>query len=206
MKEKIFITGTSGIGKTTLAKDLSVRLGIPFINGSSSVLWKEYGITSHRELLEMNYKDPDKAFKFQHDLLLVREDATKGLDSFITDRSIIDNIVYFLYQNSTYLSREVTENYLELCRQSYKRMFPEGSDDFRLIYMPRYTKDNIPDLEDDSKRIANPYFQNVMDEIFRYVISDYDIHQILLNKRNYLNLDIYNFETRVRNTVEFLNI
>jgi len=37
---KIFLSGCSGTGKTTLANYISARFNIPFIEGSSKPLWE----------------------------------------------------------------------------------------------------------------------------------------------------------------------
>jgi len=154
MQQKTFITGTSGIGKTTLAEYISRKLQVPFINGSSTVLWKKYNITSHVELLEMGSREPTKGLEFQYELLKLREELVNGVDSFVTDRTPIDNLVYFLYQNAPYLSNGDVKGYIDACITSFMKTSQGNS---KLIYLTRdfLPNDRMPIIENDGKRIDN---------------------------------------------------
>ena len=66
---KIFISGVSGVGKTTMAKQISKDYKIPFIEGSSKVLWDKYNIKSHIELIKKTYLEPQFGLDFQNELL-----------------------------------------------------------------------------------------------------------------------------------------
>ena len=61
---KIFISGVSGVGKTTMAKQISKDYKIPFIEGSSKVLWDKYNIKSHIELIKKTYLEPQFGLDF----------------------------------------------------------------------------------------------------------------------------------------------
>lgn len=210
MNKKIFITGTSGVGKTTLAKYISQRYRIPYVNGSSTVIWEKYGIKNHTELLEMGIKDPVKGLQFQLELLDVRKEALMDLDSFVTDRSVIDNLVYFLFQNSPFLSKNYTEHYLEKCRECFD--ISNGSiikqrpfEDMKLIYLSRdfLPFDKMPLIEDDDKRITNEYYQDMMDEIFKHVLNK-DILGLELDRFNFKKVRDYNWESRVNIVEHFI--
>ena len=54
---KIFLSGPSGIGKTTMAKHIAKLYGIKFVEGSSKVLWGDFGIKSHLDLIQKCDKD-----------------------------------------------------------------------------------------------------------------------------------------------------
>ena len=196
---KTFIIGTSGIGKTTLAKHIAEITGIPFINGSSSTLWEEYDIKNHKEVIEMGIKDPLRGLQFQLDLLKYREKITRNLPEFITDRSIIDNVVYFLLQNAPYLNNEDTGLYLAECRASLNRICGKNFKDVKIVYLTRhfYVNDAMPKIIADGKRIENEYYQDLVDNIFRHVIKDDHTGFPFLEYGNFLELRDYNFEKRV---------
>lgn len=204
MKNKIYITGTSGIGKSTLAKKISEDRGIPFINGSSTVLWKNYNINSHKELLLMGINDPIRGLAFQLELLELREKLVEGVETFVSDRSFIDNIVYFLYQNSPYLDEEKTLEYINAAIDSYLRINKDN--DSVVLFLSRRFKpgDRMLNIENNGKRIINPYYQDMMDELFFYIIGRVD--RVFKERKIVSGLDLsfnthevrdYNFEKRL---------
>jgi GTPase SAR1 family protein len=205
MSDKIFITGTSGIGKTTLANYIAKSMRIPFINGSSTVLWEQYGIRSHRELLEMGIRQPEKGLQFQYDLLNLREQLTKGVDSFVTDRTPVDNLVYFLYQNAPYLETKQVRDYIDACKYSFHRTTAYGKEGFKLIYLSRdfKGKDKMI-IEDDGKRIDNPYYQDMMDGIFQQVL-DKDYLKLNRDSYNFRKFTEYDWDTRLDITDNFID-
>lgn len=208
MNKKIFITGTSGIGKTTLAKYLAEKNNIPFIVGSSKVLWEKYGIRNHQRLLELGIIEPQTGLAFQYDLLDIRNKAVEGLDSFVTDRSVVDNLVYFMFQNAPYLSEKDTRDYIRACKVSLGGIFDWDYENLKLIYLSRnfFPFDKMAKIEDDGARIDNPYYQDMMDTIFqsifdkKYLESD----RLKFNEWNYIKIRDYNWETRTAISENFL--
>jgi hypothetical protein len=207
--QPIFITGTSGIGKTTLANYIAAKYRIPFINGSSSVLWKKYNISSHKELLEMGVNNPNKGIDFQLELLNYREELIKktGNTHFVTDRSIIDNLVYFMFQNSPYLSEQDTVHYINSCIESFQNILELCTPNarYKMIYLSRdfYPDDEMPVIENDSKRITNEYYQDVMSAIFNHVI-DNNLLDFNHTPEKYLKIRDYNWDRRLALTETFL--
>ena len=162
---KIFITGVSGIGKTTLAEYISKRMQIPFVVGSSTILWEKYGIKNHLDILKMGLNDPKKGLDFQLELLSKRFELSNEHQHFVTDRSPIDNAVYFLLQNSQSLKEEQVESYIQKCWDYF-----HNTPYCQIIYLSHKT--GLRTIEDDSKRITNPYFQNdVVGPIFENFIN-----------------------------------
>lgn len=201
---KIFITGTSGIGKTTLAQYIALKRRIPFVNGSSTVLWKNYGINNHKELLQMGISNPQKGLEFQYDLLGYREQAVSGLDSFVTDRTPVDNLVYFLYQNAPYLSSGEVEEYIKACKTSFNHISGIHEGDLKLIYLTRdFFYGDSMELENDNKRIDNHYYQDMMDNLFQHVF-DMNYLELNLDSFNYRRYREYNWESRIDLTDMFL--
>lgn len=160
MSKKLFLSGISGIGKTTLAKAVSERYGIPFVNGSSKVLWEKYDIKDHQDLIHRSLTDIDFGIQFQYELLKVRRESITGLDSFVTDRSPLDNLVYTMLQVSSNMTKEQNEDYINTCKIS----FPYNS---KLLLLSPIETDlfSIP-LENDGFRVTNPYYQSMVDTMF----------------------------------------
>ena len=69
---KIFISGTSGIGKTTLAKFISEKFSLPYISTSASSLWPKYGFTNHADALKKCLANPEVGFLYQREILYNR--------------------------------------------------------------------------------------------------------------------------------------
>jgi len=172
--KKIFICGPSGTGKTTLAKWISATYRIPFISTSGKALWGDFDIHSHAELINLCNKDKAFAEEYQWHLLRYRNKALRNVDEFVTDRSPIDNLVYFLLQVSPNITKESTISYIKACEEA----IAYGN---KIIYLPFI---NEIDIENDGYRITNPYYQNCISSIFDYVIEGN-----LLNINNYYTID-----------------
>lgn len=146
---KIAMAGPSGVGKTTLCEWISKEFNIPFVTSSTKPLWDKHNINTHQELITRTILNPQWGLDFQYELLEVRQNIIDKNPQFVTDRSPIDNLVYFLMQNTPHIGEEATEAYISLCAQALAKI--NG-----LIQIP--FGDHIK-LENDSKRIANKYYQ-----------------------------------------------
>ena len=146
---KIAMAGPSGTGKTTLAEWIANEFKLPFITSSTKPLWEKHNIQSHKELITRTMLNPQWGLDFQYEVLEFRQNIINNYESFVTDRSPIDNLVYFLMQNTPYLGEEATEAYISLCAEALSKM--DG-----LIQIP--FGDHIP-LENDGKRINNRFYQ-----------------------------------------------
>ena len=86
------------------------------------------------------------------------------MDNFVTDRSPLDNIAYYLTQNCAQSSEiEATQH----IARSLK--FVES---FTHIINIRFVNEERQ-IEDNGSRIVNPYFQELMDNTFQLVIRNY---------------------------------
>lgn len=210
MNHKIYLCGPSGSGKTRLAKALSSELGIPFVTTSAKTLWDGYGIKTHKELLDLSTTDPMLCLKFQWDLLKLREDTLREHRSFVTDRSPVDNWVYFLLQNSMNLSQQDCFRYKLACEKN----FPE---DGKLIYV---TRPFSAQLEDDGMRINNIFYQTATQAVFDYAVASKNTYNWVNDSP--INLDInlqfnnyaanfyrtnhWEFDEKLKSVIAWLNV
>lgn len=162
---KIFISGPSGIGKTTMAHHLSEKLEIPFIQGSSKVLWEKHNISSHVDLIQKCDADIEFAKGFQEELLIYRNESTKDLDAFVTDRSPLDNLAYFLLQLSHKVDADYTLSYIAECMKSYPEKYLQCY--FGFNYSMAHEG-----IENDGFRITNMYYQLMVDNIFNMLLNN----------------------------------
>lgn len=164
---KLFICGPAGIGKTTLAKTLAMQNNINYINGSSSVLWDKYKVKCHVELVNKIERDPDLGLRFQMDLLEYRNQKISGLDNYVTDRSPIDNWVYFLLQNTHNHDESITRTYKDICQSSLVSHINKGGK-ILFLGLPNAYKPIIS----DGKRIDNWFYQHLVNAIFERVLTN----------------------------------
>jgi adenylate kinase family enzyme len=161
VNHKIYLCGSAGVGKTTLAKEVAELTGLPFISGSAKELSLAYGFKSHKELLEAFEKDAEFAMQYQYGLLDYRKTQAEELDGFITDRSPIDNIAYFLLSLAHKISTERAREYIEYALESIK----EGS---KVVFLQRHP--GIA-LENDNHRLHNEYYQALVEYTIAGVIN-----------------------------------
>ena len=157
MKLRLCLSGPSGTGKSTLAQHIAKEHNIPFITCSTKPLWEKHNIKSHQDLIGMGTLDPKWGLEFQHEVLKYRIDQLTGKEEFTTDRSPLDNMVYFLLQCAHICTEKEVEDYIKACNESMK-LFTG------IICLP-FTKE-IP-LENDGMRIANKYYQILVNDTFK---------------------------------------
>ena len=161
MDKKIFITGPSGIGKTTLAKYISGVYNIPYISTSASKLWGEFNFKSHVEAHTKSILDPKLGLAYQEAIMRDRAISLKG-NSWVTDRSPIDNIAYMLLTLSHQLSVHET---IVFIREALKMLGGCSG----IIHLQSCEQ---PSIENNGKRILNPFYQLMVDSIIAMVIEN----------------------------------
>lgn len=105
---RLGFTGASGTGKTTLAEWASKRFGIPLNPVGSRSVAKSMGFD--------NPYDVDKAGKrgeFQHRLVEEKRAWEKAHESFVTDRTTLDNLAYTVLHDVYCIDRELVRKVAE---------------------------------------------------------------------------------------------
>lgn len=82
--------GAGGTGKTTFAKGLAVRLGLPFIASSSRAVFERHGITETSQR-RMTF---EQQLKLQLEIFDAREQLEDRIVDGVADRTLLDQLVY----------------------------------------------------------------------------------------------------------------
>lgn len=166
---RIFISGPSGTGKTTLANILSdyYELG-KFISGSSKTLWDKYGIKKHQDIILRTHMDPHWGYEFQNELLDYRLKLFEANKDFniITDRSPLDNVIYFTLQNSPFESTLSSDAYYLKAYSSFKK-----GDWLIFRYYTSEVISKAHGIENDGHRITNPFYQLAVQNLMEKELS-----------------------------------
>src|ERR1017187_4913880 len=149
MNLRVGISGASGTGKSTLAQYISGQHAIPFISTSTKPLWPKYKVNSHEELIMMALKNPQMGMDFQWEVLEYRRKLLTNEAAFVTDRTPVCNVVYFLMQNSFMISEPETRKYIDACNEALKDLFTG------IIFLP--FNGHIV-LENDGNRVNSKYY------------------------------------------------
>ena len=162
--KRIMICGSSGTGKTTLAKHISESYGLPYINTSAKKVWREFGFISHVHAHTQSILNVNVGMRYQLAILEQRFKALEGQSNYVTDRSFVDNITYVLMGLSHSITSCEIEDFLIRCITGMAKC--------DLLLFVRWTSDII--LEDDSNRIINRYYQAMVDKVMEWIIfSDF---------------------------------
>jgi GTPase SAR1 family protein len=167
---KVGFFGASGSGKSTLAKWVSEEFKLPYIEGSSfsKILPKEdqdflelmgYQGSGHAEVIRLSHQDPSFGWEFQHRVLKARINALKDQDTFVTDRTYVDNLAYYLIQSAATAPKGESKAFLDTALQSLSSHFTH------LFFV--LTRNPHKDIEVNYSRIHNYYYQRAMDGVFK---------------------------------------
>ncbi len=149
---RIAISGASGTGKTTLARALAEHYQLPINPIGARDVAKEMGFD--------NPYDVDQAGKrveFQGRLFEAKRQWEMEHDSFISDRSYLDNLTYCALHMAEHVTEEMVERFM-VAMERYDVVFVLKSEDFQQL--------------DDGIRQTNPRYHRLYDLILRSFISE----------------------------------
>lgn len=200
---KIAFSGPSGLGKTTLCKDVSKGLEIPHLSTSAGDILsgqaKEsleidfgYKGSGHRDVINLSSREPGFGWAFQKAILSARASQILNAEKFVIDRCPIDNVAYLLSQVGHNLSEREIQTFIGSAQKVYSRLSH--------VILIKYSTD-IPAIEDNQSRIANRYFQQYISDVFMGVYTRYFAH--ILGPRVII-LDFWNLGTRKSTVQSFL--
>lgn len=168
---RIALCGPSGVGKTTLAKFISRKFNIEYIEGSAASIMDDktrgelkerfhYIPQGHKNVINLSSAHPNFGIVFQEKLLESRIEALVDKRSFVTDRSPVDNIAYYLTQ----CSHNATQ------QQTYDHIIKSILFANKFTHLINIKVVNQAGIEKNGSRITNMFFQEMMGSVFQYVL------------------------------------
>lgn len=161
--DRIMFAGPSGIGKTTMAKEISKETEIPFVSGSMRDLLPEMKDVSHKDILN---QAADTKYQQDFQLLNARNKKFRDLTEFITDRSYLDSAAYFIYKQAQEIPQCEVDHFIELSKMLLTRHCDKL---IVLSFDPWLVHDWVTD--NDNKRINNNYFQMMISNLMASVLK-----------------------------------
>lgn len=160
---RIMLAGPSGIGKTTLANQVSTLLDKQFISGSVSDLLPKTKDIPHSDMLD---RDSQEIYREDYQILNLRKRVFEGMADFVSDRSFVDSATYFLYKQASKIPACEVEHFINLCG----RLTTSLCD---LLVVLELSTDDIHTwiTEDNGKRIVSNYFQTLITYNMRMVLK-----------------------------------
>lgn len=171
---KIGLTGPSGSGKTTLANYISVIFEIPFIPQSAGIIISEqdrqrlekefnYQGEGHRKVIMKSMIEPKFGIEFQSSVLNARVEILNMNEAFVSDRTLLDNLAYFLLQCSPVQDEKTTGRFIDTVIEYI------GETMTHLIII----KPNDGWTEDNGSRVSNNFYQHMTYEVFLHAYNRY---------------------------------
>lgn len=168
MSIRLAFAGASGTGKTTLAQWASETFDLPFNPVGSRSVAKSMGFD--------NPYDVDKAGKreeFQRKLVAEKRAWEDAHDSFVVDRTTLDNLVYTMMHDVHAIDRSLFESVIEgLGRYTH------------IVFCPMVI---FFDLGGDPNRVADHTYHELYDEVVRALLRrymPYHVHLATLRKHD----------------------
>jgi len=149
---RIAFAGASGTGKTTLSKWISETYGLPINPVGSRSVAKSMGFD--------NPYDVDKAGKraeFQRQLVTQKRQWEDAHESFVTDRTTLDNLTYTIFHDVGAIDQELMNSVLAgLSRYTHILICPSNV---------------FCDLDGDPNRVSSRVYHELYDTVLRALIS-----------------------------------
>lgn len=167
MKPKILITGPSGMGKTTLAKHLAEKFGLPYLSiGILDNVCKCHGLKTHQDIIDYSKKHPLFGGQLQMELMAIRSHKFNQYknEGFVTDRGPIDSLVYSELQVVRYMG----DNSHVFMESLYKRALSDLRIFTHVILIPWI---DGWEIEDNGVRVVDSNFQKECSDLYLHYIS-----------------------------------
>lgn len=209
---KIAFSGASGSGKTTLVEWLVKHLNenghpnVRHISGSAGDVKKpidklyidelyDYPGGSHSGVIRFSALNPEYGIANQRILQQRRQEIIMENDDFVTDRSPVDNLTYFVNQVGFHpmVTDEMTAMHANACLEAWDELDV-------VIYIESVQPTEV---ERNGNRIANKWYQKAIDAQFKYWITNF-FQKNSISGPSVLIIDYWDLETRKENIIKFL--
>lgn len=174
---KIAFTGSSGAGKTTLVKWVASNFDLQHISGSAGDLFTEKdlnylkekhsyeGGTGHMGVIRKSAESFYFGKDFQNLLRVRRKEIILNKDNFVTDRSPLDNLVYFINQVGFHkqCTDALVSQFAKECHSSWRELT-------HVIYVKAVQPKSV---EDNGSRVSNWWYQQSIDAQFDKWLHEY---------------------------------
>jgi hypothetical protein len=168
MEIRLGFTGASGTGKTTLAKWFAAKYNLPLNPVGSRSIALAMGFASPYDVDKAGQRGP-----FQHRLVEAKRAWEETHESFVTDRTTMDNLSYTLLHGVHCIDHTLLRKVREgLARYTH------------IVYCPF---DTFCNTGDDPHRVADPTYQELYDIVLRALLG---------TRLNMFELRVADFETR----------
>lgn len=160
--KRIFITGASGTGKTSIAQWIAKHYDVPYKSTSAKKVWGRFGFKDHSDSIVKSIIDPNLGEAYQNAILDDRLKMIQGSkEGFVTDRSPYDNYAHILLQGGFL--------YPETKLRELSKKCSEGFQDGDLVIFLRVTDDMH--IECDGNRIITKDYQWLIDSTINSAIN-----------------------------------
>ena len=205
--KKVACSGTSGSGKTTLVLKIAEKYGLTHISGSAGDIKEEgdklllsevmgYPGGGHAGVIKYSALNPEYGIINQKLLLTRRAAMIKNNDNFITDRSLADNMTYFINQCGFHTC--LTDAACEL-------FFKEALEAWQELTHVIYIKPVQPSaIEVNHSRVSNKFYQKAIDCQFEYWINQLD--KASDDGPKILTIDWWDMDARLHAVDEFFKL
>lgn len=113
---RIGIVGSAGCGKTTLAHNLASHLQVPYIQDHVLGVLRENGRDSWRGV-----NDVVQRRRIREEALKRKISAETEHDAFVSDKTVIDYLAYWLQNQSEHEERHNNQAFVDQCRAAAAR-------------------------------------------------------------------------------------
>ena len=203
---KVAFTGTSGSGKTTLVTFVAEKLGLTHISGSAGDVKKEgdkmlidemlqYPGGGHVGVIRYSALNPEYGIMNQKLLQMRRRELIVENDNFVTDRSPIDNLTYFINQCAYHpmCTNEMVEEFAKDCLSAWEQLT-------HVVYVKAVQPSAV---EVNGSRVANNWYQKAIDAQFDHWLKWFWKNS--LEGPEVLQIDYWDLDHRKEKVLEFLN-